>query len=353
MDDGSCYQADPIFGCDCNSEGSFSTTLAALATSEPYTFEGTSNPEASSIDIVLNFTGSGSAWPADLAVTISDPNGQCIAFGGYDSSPDGCTSIGGYQAIWPADWAGTGNGTYSATVDLTSAGLAGTGQWSLALFNGWGTAPEVTYDLSFTLDGVCTVTDEVAGCTQEFSCNYNPDATVDDGSCIQPYDVVYVDEDGDGYGDQAIADWCPPLESWLSLLPGDCDDSNANMYPNAFGTAEGLDNNCNGTIDPSEELPGTCPEDVNQDGTVSVADVLAILAEFGALLNAVSMSTTMEMSTFRTFWPFWLPLETTANFLIDDTPYLFVSDGHPDFGHGRNPASSMWLMRSGLELCGS
>ena len=281
VDDGSCYQADPTFGCDCNSEGSVVATLAQLATSEPYTFEGTSNPEASSIDIVLNFTGSGSSWPADMAVTITDPNGQCIAFGGYDSSPAGCTSIGGYQAVWPASWAAAGNGTFTATVDLTSAGLAGTGQWSLALYNGWQGAPDASYDVAFTLDGVCTVTDEVAGCTQEFSCNYNPDATVDDGSCIQPYDIVYVDEDGDGYGDQAIADWCPPLESWLSLVPGDCDDSNATMYPNAFGTAEGLDNNCNGTIDPSEELPGTCPEDVNQDGTVSVADVLAILAEFG------------------------------------------------------------------------
>ena len=105
---------------------------------------------------------------------------------GYDSSPDGCTSIGGYQAIWPADWAGTGNGTYSATVDLTSVGLAGTGQWSLALFNGWGTAPEVTYDLSFTLDGVCTVTDGIAGCTQEFSCNYNrtPPLTMALASCL-------------------------------------------------------------------------------------------------------------------------------------------------------------------------
>ena len=128
--------ADPTFGCDCNSEGSVSPPWLA-ATSEPYTFEGTSNPEASSIDIVLNFTGSGSSWPADMAVNITDPNGQCIAFGGYNSSPAGCTSIGGYQAVWPASWAAAGNGTFTATVDLTSAGLAGTGQWSLALYNGW------------------------------------------------------------------------------------------------------------------------------------------------------------------------------------------------------------------------
>ena len=70
-----------------------------------------------------------------------------------------------------------------------------------------------------------------AGCTR--ACNYNPDATVDDGSCIQPYDIVYVDEDGDGYGDQAIADWCPPLESWLSLCQVIATIPTP-MYPNAF-----------------------------------------------------------------------------------------------------------------------
>ena len=53
------------------------------------------------------------------------------------------------------------------------------------------------------------------------------------------------------------------------------------MYPGAPGTGAGVDNNCNGVIDPAEEAPTTCPEDVNDDGTVSVADVLAVLSEFG------------------------------------------------------------------------
>ena len=34
-------------------------------------------------------------------------------------------------------------------------------------------------------------------------------------------------------------------------------------------------------VDLDEEAPATCPEDVNQDGSVTVADVLAVLAEFG------------------------------------------------------------------------
>lgn len=39
--------------------------------------------------------------------------------------------------------------------------------------------------------------------------------------------------------------------------------------------------NCNGIIDPDEEEAPPCPEDVNLDGAISVADVLAVLSEFG------------------------------------------------------------------------
>ena len=42
----------------------------------------------------------------------------------------------------------------------------------------------------------------------------------------------------------------------------------------------GLDNDCNGTLDADEEEV-VCPEDVNGDGAISVADILAVLAEFG------------------------------------------------------------------------
>ena len=66
-------------------------------------------------------------------------------------------------------------------------------------------------------------------------------------------------------------------------LDGDCNDANSTVYPGAPGNATGIDNNCNGIIDPDEEEPATCPEDVNTDGAVSVADVLAVLSEFGCV----------------------------------------------------------------------
>lgn len=118
------------------------------------------------------------------------------------------------------------------------------------------------------------------GCTDMDACNYDPIAETNDGSCTYPYDVVYVDGDGDGVGgDQMIADACDPLpEGWV-LVGGDCDDGNAAAYPGAPGSGQGIDNNCDGQI-AGDELTD-CPADVTQDGFISVADVLEVLGEFG------------------------------------------------------------------------
>ena len=280
IDDGSCFLPDPGFGCDCSTDGAITTTLSGTEQSAPFTFQGTGNPVAESFDITLNFTGAGGAWPGDMAVTVTDPNGQCTSFGGYDNSPPSCNSIGQYQAIWPGDWTGSADGTYTASVDLAAAGLSGAGTWAVTLYNGWTSGPAVTYEATFTLNDVCSVGEGVLGCTSMDACNYNPEATEDDGSCILPYDVVYVDEDGDGIGgNAAIADACDPLpDNWV-LTTGDCDDSNDAIYPGAPGTGQGVDNNCDGQITGDEA--NACPQDVNGDGNVTVADVLAILGEFG------------------------------------------------------------------------
>ena len=141
----------------------------------------------------------------------------------------------------------------------------------------------MTYDLSFTLNDVCALSEELLGCTEVFACNYDPEATLDDGSCIYPFDIVYEDADGDGIGgDLAIADVCE-LGPGISLETGDCDDSDDSVYPGAPGTAEGIDNNCDGVVSGDELTP--CPADVNSDGQITVADVLLILSDFGCMMD--------------------------------------------------------------------
>ena len=287
IDDGSCFLPDPGFGCECSSEGAINTTLSGTQLSEPFTFEGTGNPVAGVFDLTLNFAGSGGAWPGDMAVTVTDPNGQCVSFGGYNSTPAGCTSLGGYQQIWPSDWTNSIDGTYTASLDLSSAGLTSAGTWSVALYNGWSTGPSVTYDASFTLNDVCTVQNGTPGCTLLEACNYDSEATVDDGSCILPYSEVYIDEDGDGIGgNMAIADACDPLPANWVLETGDCDDSNSSIYPGAPGAGLGVDNNCDGVV--SGDEVNACPQDLNNDGSVTVADVLLILGEFGCTIGCAA-----------------------------------------------------------------
>ena len=57
-------------------------------------------------------------------------------------------------------------------------------------------------------DGVCD-DNEVLGCTNAVACNFNPNATDDDGSCTFPSsvyvdcnEVCYNDTDGDGVCDE-------------------------------------------------------------------------------------------------------------------------------------------------------
>ena len=121
------------------------------------------------------------------------------------------------------------------------------------------------------------------------ACNYDANATSNDGSC--EYGVMaYVDADGDGFGgEMAVADVCLPLPAGMVVQTGDCDDANSAVYPGASGTAEGIDNNCNGIIDSGEEAPvEECYGDLNSDGQITVADLLLVLSEFGCTENCTT-----------------------------------------------------------------
>jgi hypothetical protein len=126
-------------------------------------------------------------------------------------------------------------------------------------------------------DGSCEYT-TCAGCTDPAACNYDSGATIDDASCTFPQ-TYYQDLDADGVGSSVTTSSCTPITGYV-LISGDCDDSNGAVYPGAPGTAEGIDNDCSGVIDPDEELP-VCMGDFNGDGERNVADLLLMLGEIG------------------------------------------------------------------------
>jgi len=104
--------------------------------------------------------------------------------------------------------------------------------------------------------------------------NVNPDAmeTCDDidNNCDGEIDEnlsflnFYADNDMDGFGNpNALINDCEQPQGYV-LNNTDCDDTNANINPDAIETCDGIDNNCN--IDIDEGLFNDYYADVDMDG---------------------------------------------------------------------------------------
>lgn len=133
-------------------------------------------------------------------------------------------------------------------------------------------------------DGVCDG-DEFSGCTHPDACNFQIGATEDDGSCFFPT-LAWPDVDGDGFGDDSPGSeqgFCGvPPPGWVTNN-GDCNDANADFYPNAPLAPLGGDVNCDGFVSGAELAP--CSSDINGDGITAIDDLLGLLSEFGCMAD--------------------------------------------------------------------
>jgi hypothetical protein len=126
-------------------------------------------------------------------------------------------------------------------------------------------------------DGYTSV--DLATDCNDVDASINPDATeVCDGvdnDCdgeIDPSDssdslTWYADVDGDGYGDAAAtALACDASDGWVADAT-DCDDEDAAVNPAATEVCDGVDNDCDGELDPSDSSDSlTWYADVDGDG---------------------------------------------------------------------------------------
>ena len=231
------------------------------------------------VDVVLNWTNltNDGSWAADLLIEIGLPDGTCVAIGGYNLVTE-CPSLGDYLTFWPADWQATASGIYATTLDLSDSNLSGIGLWTFAAANGYGTSAGAGYDLTLTLNGLCTIDSvEVSGCTDPSACNYDALANLDDDSCEFASCVGCTDASACNYDATATVDNGSCLQfDECGVCGGDntscggCTDLEAvNFDPEAI------------VDDGSCEFPPNCPEDLNNDGQITVADILALLADFG------------------------------------------------------------------------
>tara|TARA_B110000046_G_C12909191_1_gene362070 strand:- start:47 stop:985 length:939 start_codon:yes stop_codon:yes gene_type:complete len=268
QDDGSCVAPDPIYGCACEVDVSVVASLAGQVTSDPSEVTGAGALTTVTIDLNWANPLDNGSWPADMLVQIGAPDGSCIEFGGFNYASGACASQGDYLVVYPETWQVEVSGVYTAVVDLSAAAVSGDGVWSVTIFNGYLTSTGADYDATFTLEGICPGEFvEVLGCTDAASCNYDPAANTDDGTCEYTSCSGCTDAAACNFDATSTID----DGSCESASCAGCTDATACNYDATSTIDDGL----------CEFASCDCPEDVNGDGVISVADILALLGQFG------------------------------------------------------------------------
>ncbi len=152
----------------------------------------------------------------------------------------------------------------------------------------------------------------------------NCNGLVDDAITIFTY---YADNDGDGYGSTVSFDTCSatvPAGYVTNAL--DCNDANLAIGPNAIEICDGLDNNCNGTID--EELAVfTFYQDSDGDGfgnNISVQQSCINIAPVGYVINNLDCNDT-NAAIYPNAVEIVDSLDNNCNGLIDE-PFVSTTE---------------------------
>ena len=92
------------------------------------------------------------------------------------------------------------------------------------------------------------------------------DGEIDEDDALDPL-TFYQDDDGDGYGQTELTIEACAAPSGYAAIDGDCDDSEASVYPGADEYCDEIDQDCDGTADDEDALDAPYwYHDVDGDG---------------------------------------------------------------------------------------
>ena len=213
-------------------------------------------------------------YPAETTWNITDSSGSIVLEGGpYDGSQTTYTST---VCLGPGCYTLTVNDSYGDGLQYNGV----VGDYTLTDEDGTVLA-EMIEGGNFGSQAVhdfCLEEDSVEGCTNATACNYNADATEDNGSCVYASGCDYCSGASDGSGSVVDGDSDDDGVCDEDEVAGCQDELACNYNPDATDSAaceyatDGFD--CGGN-------PLSCPEDINGNGTVEVSDVLLLLSDFG------------------------------------------------------------------------
>ena len=239
--DASCSYPPVGLACGCVAEVNLAGTISAGQSTTASLLDHTGSIATLEFTMQFDNASSTGTWPADQLLRIDAPNGACFEIGGYNDDL-GCAS----NTAWPGDWATTIPGTFTATF-TPPVELTGDGEWTFTLANGWTGSGPVAVELDVIATYLCETPVPIEGCTDPEACNYDPTATVDDGTCEFTSCVSSCLGDLDGDGLIAVSDVLVLLADFACETP------------------------------PAPE----CTGDANGDGATNVGDLLVVLAAFG------------------------------------------------------------------------
>ncbi len=240
--------------------------------------------------VEITFTILTDNYPGETTWSIADASGSVVMTGGpYSSSgtiysstvcvDNGCYDLTIYDSFDDGICCGYGTGNYVITsqgVTLASGGeFASTETVNFCVSvdsAGCTDSDACNYDLTANIDDGSCEYSSCAGCTDTTACNYDLTATLDDGSCLA--------------GGCMIPSACNYDENAGCQLTGSCDyitcagctDTDACNYDS---TATIDDESC-------EYESCACPNDLNGDGSITVADILIVLSEFNCPSNCTA-----------------------------------------------------------------
>jgi hypothetical protein len=202
-------------------------------------------------------------WDCDDSSVVNFPGNEELC-DGVDNNCDGLSDDEdpginpSVQPLWYPDCDGDGQGSSSVAAqrgcsEPAEPACGGTGVWvSDAALGALADSDCNDSDAQSYLgaDELCAAGDQ--------DCDGNDDAGAIDAQ------AYFTDTDGDSYGSALVhsCDLAPPTGT--SLLDGDCDDLNDQVFPGAPETCNGADDDCNSQVDDGE--PAEWYEDGDGDG---------------------------------------------------------------------------------------
>jgi large repetitive protein len=141
-------------------------------------------------------------------------------------------------------------------------------------------------------------------------------------------ELWYIDEDGDGFGESEMSvDGCLPPEGYVGIGE-DCDDFNAEVYPEAEEICDERDNDCDGEVDEESGTLWFADQDNDTYGDLSATETACERPE-GFVGNSWDCDD-LDSFTYPDAIEYCDGLDNNCDGSIDEDSAYDIHDWHPD-----------------------